>query len=143
MKITEALFAEHAVFHTLFDHVEQIVPRARTAAEVRSLSTLVEKVLAPHSQAEDKLLMEALDPCIEEFGQCRTFHEEHDQIEELLRLVHSARSLKQARQILLAAITIARGHFDKEERIVFPLAEKVLKARTLEELGARWRQQRS
>jgi hemerythrin-like domain-containing protein len=143
MKITEALLAEHAVFHTLFDHVERTVPRARTTAEVRSLAALVATVLAPHSNAEDTLLLQALDHCIEQLGQYKTFHEEHQQIEELLRLVQSARNLKQARQLLLAAITIARGHFDKEERIVFPLAEKVLKSRTLEDLGQKWREQRS
>src|SRR3990172_6534667 len=53
MKITEALLAEHAVFHTLFDHVERTVPRVRTAAEVRSLAILLQTVMAPHTKAED------------------------------------------------------------------------------------------
>jgi hemerythrin-like domain-containing protein len=143
MRITEALLAEHAVFHTLFDHVERTVPRARTTVEIRSLAALLATVLTPHTKAEDTLLLQSLDHCIEQLGQYKSFHEEHNQIEDLLRLSQTAHNLKQARQVLLAAITIARSHFDKEERIVFPLAEKVLKARTLEELGARWQQQRS
>jgi hemerythrin-like domain-containing protein len=37
---------------------------------------------------------------------------------------------------------MARKHFDKEERIVFPLAERVLKANTLDELGTEWMKRR-
>ena len=35
-----------------------------------------------------------------------------------------------------------RKHFDKEERIVFPMAERVLKAKTLSDLGAEWLKKR-
>ncbi|MFT5490368.1 MAG: hypothetical protein ACI8V5_000715, partial [Limisphaerales bacterium] len=30
MKITEALLAEHVVFHNLFDHLEKALPKAET-----------------------------------------------------------------------------------------------------------------
>ena len=40
------------------------------------------------------------------------------------------------RNILLAGIAASRKHFEKEERIVFPMAERILKAKTLTELGA-------
>ena len=43
-----------------------------------------------------------------------------------------------AKKILLNAIAASRKHFDKEERIVFPLAERILKAKTLNELGEEW-----
>jgi hemerythrin-like domain-containing protein len=39
-------------------------------------------------------------------------------------------------------VTASRNHFDKEERIVFPLAERILKIRTLTELGSQWLKQR-
>ena len=48
-------------------------------------------------------------------------------------------TIKQARQLLLAAVVSSRKHFDKEERIVFPLAERVLNAKTLAALGQTWR----
>jgi hemerythrin-like domain-containing protein len=35
-----------------------------------------------------------------------------------------------------------RQHFDKEERIVFPLAERILKAKTLSEPGEAWLRRR-
>jgi len=80
MKTTEALLAEHLVFHNLFDHIEQAAPTLKSTAEVRSLARLLESMLRAHSQTE--------------------------------------------------------------ENLVFPLAEQVLKAATLTELGETWMEQR-
>ena len=53
-----------------------------------------------------------------------------------------ARQTEKARVLLLAVIADCRQHFDKEERIVFPMAERVLKSKTLNELGRVWMDQR-
>jgi len=142
MKITEILMAEHAVFHNLFDHIEAVAPRLRTLAEVKTLAAVVEKLHEPHSQTEDNLFIEPLEHCFEQIGQNETFHAEHKHIEETLAKVHKARTLREAKKILLGAIAACRKHFDKEERIVFPLAERVLKAKTLTDLGAEWLRKR-
>ena len=142
MKITEVLMAEHAVFHNLFDHIEASVPRLETLAEVKSLAALVDKVMAPHSKTEDDLFIEPLEHCFEQIGQNETFHAEHRRIEEMLAGVQKARTLADAKKILLGAIAASRDHFDREERIVFPLAERVLKSKTLSELGKTWLQKR-
>ena len=134
--------AEHAVFHNLFDHIEAVAPRLKTLGEVKLLATLVDKGMAPHSKTEDDLFIEPLEHCFEQIGQNETFHAEHRQIEETLAKVHKARTLKDASKILLAAIAASRKHFDKEERIVFPMAERVLKAKTLSDLGAEWLRKR-
>ena len=142
MKITEILMAEHAVFHNLFDHIESTVPRLETLGEVKSLAVLVDRVMAPHSKTEDDLFIEPLEHCFEQIGQNETFHAEHRRIEEMLASVQKARTLEDAKQILLAAMSASRDHFDREERIVFPMAERVLKAKTLSELGKTWLQKR-
>jgi hypothetical protein len=142
MKITEILMAEHAVFHNLFDHIEASVPRLETLGEVKSLAALVDKVMAPHSKTEDDLFIEPLEHCFEQIGQNETFHAEHRRIEERLASVQKARTLADAKKILLEAMSASRDHFDREERIVFPLAERVLKAKTLSELGKTWLQKR-
>ena len=82
--------------------------------------------------------MEPLAHCFDQLGQNETFHEEHQLIDDELAKVHKARSLKAAKKILQGAVSAARKHFDKEERIVFPLAERVLKVKTLSELGKQW-----
>jgi hemerythrin-like domain-containing protein len=142
MKITDVLRAEHAVFHNLFDHIESTVPRLETLGEVKSLAALVDKVMAPHTKTEDDLFIEPLEHCFEQIGQNETFHAEHRRIEERLAGVQKARTLADAKKMLLEAMAASREHFDKEERIVFPMAERVLKAKTLSELGKTWLQQR-
>lgn len=142
MKITEALLAEHIVFHGLFDHLEQAVPRLKTVAEVRSLARLLEAVLREHSANEDELLLAPLEHCLEQIGQKEAFDEEHHEIEDSLLAALQARSVRQGRRLLLAAVAASRAHFDKEERLVFPLAEKVLSAKTLTGLGRSWMRRR-
>jgi len=142
MKITEVLMAEHAVFHNLFDHIEATVPRLNTVDEVKSLATLVDKVMAPHTKTEDDLFIEPLEHCFDQIGQNETFHAEHRHIEEMLAFVQKAQKLEDAKKILLGAIAASRDHFDREERIVFPLAERVLKAKTLSDLGKEWLRKR-
>ena len=143
MKITEALLAEHAVFHNLFDYAERTVPRLKTVAEVRSLAHLLESLLQAHSQTEEQLLVEPLEHCLEQIGHRQTFHQEHQEIDDHLKRAQTVRSLKQARHHLLAAVVSSRKHFDKEERIVFPLAEQHLKSRTLTELCSTWTEHRN
>ena len=143
MKITEPLFAEHLVFHTMFDHVEASVPRLKTVGEIKSLATLLEAMLKTHADMEDELFLGPLEHCFEQIGQCDSFLEEHQEMDQHLKLVQGAMRLKQAQCLLLSAVAHSRRHFDREERIVFPMAEHALNARTLTELGQAWVQQRT
>lgn len=142
MKITGILRAEHSVFHNLFDYIERTVPTIKTVAEVKSLARLTEALLAAHSKTEDDLFIEPLEHCFEQVGQRETFHEEHDAIDRALQAVEKSKNLKAAKFQLLSVATAARKHFDKEERIVFPMAERILKAKTLTDLGAEWSKRR-
>jgi hemerythrin-like domain-containing protein len=142
MKITEALFAEHFVFHNVFDHLERVAPRARTLAEIKTMAALMESMMKAHSDTEDELFIRPLEHCFEQIGQRETFHQEHDNIDGTLVSVAKATQVKKARQLLLQAVAASRKHVDKEERIVFPMAERVLSAMTLTSLGQAWRQQR-
>jgi len=142
MKITEALLAEHLVFHNMFDHVEKTAPKLKTLAEAKAMAALMETLLGAHSRTEDDLFIGPLEHCFEQIGQRETFHEEHDQIDQMLAAVQRAKQLKTARGLLLAVVVLSRQHFDKEERIVFPMAERILKGKTLGELGQTWMDQR-
>ena len=141
MKITEALLAEHVVFHNLFDHFERAAPKLKTLGEVQTMACLLEAMLAAHSLTEDQLMIEPLEHCFEQIGQRDTFHQEHEQIEQNLKQAQKLRQVGKARRCLLDAVLASRKHFDKEERLVFPLAEKVLKAKTLAVLGKTWMEQ--
>ena len=143
MKITEALLAEHVVFHNLFDYVERAVPGIKTIAEIKGLARLLGSMLQTHSQVEDQLLIEPLEPSFSHLGQAENFHEEHEEIDRDLAKLRTTRRLPDARKLLLSAVHLSRKHFDKEERIVFPLAERQLSAKSLALLGKRWEEQRT
>ncbi len=142
MKITEALLAEHLVFHNLFDHIEKVVPQLNTLAEVKTLAAMMESMLKGHSDTEDDLFLGPLDHCFEQMGQRDQFMREHKEMDGSLQAVQHAVRMESARKLLLVAVAHSRRHFDKEERIVFPLAEQMLKSETLEALGKTWVEQR-
>lgn len=143
MKITEALLAEHLVFHSMFDQIEATTPELKSSVQVKVLAALLESMLKAHSDIEDELFLGPLDHCFEQIGQRDSFLEEHQEVSDRLHLVQSATRTKQAQQLLLQAVAHCRKHFDREERLVFPLAEQVLKEATLSELGQSWLDQRN
>jgi hemerythrin-like domain-containing protein len=143
MKITEALLAEHVVFHNLFDYVERTLPKIKTLAEVRALSSLLETMLRNHSNVEDHLLIDPLEAAFAQMGQADNFHDEHAEIEDGLDRIKGLRRVAAAKTCLLQAVVLCRKHFDKEERIVFPMAERQLSPKSLLALGRRWEEQRT
>jgi|SRR4051812_35052763 hemerythrin-like domain-containing protein len=143
MKITEALLAEHLVFHNLFDQIELNATMLKGLPELKAMAALLEAMLKGHSDTEDGLFLGPLEHCFEQIGQRDSFLEEHAEMNESLRLVQQATRVKQAQRLLLAAVAHSRRHFEREERIVFPLAERVMKGLTLTELGQTWLEQRA
>lgn len=138
MKITDILLAEHIVFHQVFDHLERELPNMKTVSEVRTLAALLESLLRDHSHTEDELVLAPLEHCLEQMGQRDSFEHEHHEIDASLLRVRDAKQVAEARRLLQRAVAYSRKHFDREERIVFPLAEKVMKRETLTQLGRAW-----
>ena len=75
-------------------------------------------------------------------GPVTAMRAEHEEIEGELAKVATSRDAGEARQHLEAAIAEARSHFHKEEVVLFPMAEQLLAADLLEEMGAAWAQNR-
>ena len=142
MKITEALLAEHLVFHSMFDLIEATAPSLKTLAELKAVGAMLESMLKVHADTEDALFLGPLEHCFEQIGQRDSFLEEHQEMDANLQLVQRAVRAKEALELLLSAVAHSRRHFDREERIVFPMAERVLNERTLSELGEAWMEQR-
>src|SRR5882757_768803 len=90
MKITDALLAEHTVFHQMFDYLEASVTRSRSLAEIKAQARLLDSLLEEHSHAEEELLMMPLDHCLEQLGQRDLFLKEHAEIDQNLRRAATA-----------------------------------------------------
>ena len=142
MKITEALVAEHTIFLGVFDQIERVLPSLTTPVEVMTMARIVEGLLEGHAKTETNLAYLALDHEQEQNGELKCMHQDHHEIDDRLRQVHTARTCAEARRLLKVAITATREHFRGEERSVFPLLEKLLQEETLTELGQGWMQRR-
>jgi len=140
MRITEALIAEHTIFLNVFDQIERVLPSLATPAEVQTMASIVEGLLEGHAKTETNLAYLALDHVMENKGELKRMHQDHAEIDDRLRKVHSASSCAQARRLLKSAIAASREHFRAEERSVFPLLERTLQEETLTELGRDWMQ---
>ena len=138
LPITQALITEHAVFTTVFNSIEHLLPGLRTVNEVKLLGELVESLLKEHGAAETDLAYVALDHALDQEGRLDKLHEDHHEVDKCLRRVQEATSLAEAQHQLRVALRFSRRHFRHEEQDVFPLLEQMLHAETLGQLGDGW-----
>jgi hemerythrin-like domain-containing protein len=143
MKITDAFMGEHAVLYAQLDHLEEAVPRAKTAGEVKAMAAMLEAALASHAQLEDELLLDSLQPGLAQMGKLEKVQHEHDGICSGLAQVRTVRTRAEAQRRLLAVVQMAREEFDLEERVIFRIAEDTMHAETLEKLGRSWARKRA
>lgn len=142
MKITDAFTAEHAVLYTQLDHLEQAIPAAKTAGEVKAMAGLLDSALRTHAALEDELLFNGLEPGLDQMGKLEKVQHEHDAICKGLEHVRETRTLKEAQRRLLSVVHLTRKEFDLEDRVIFRLAEEILREETLHQLGKAWAKQR-
>lgn len=142
MKITDALLGEHGVFYAQFSHLEQVVPQLADLALVQAQGALLTAALETHAHLEEDLLFSTLEPHLGQGGPLAVMRTEHQQIEEGLARLPGLGELAPARQLLLQVVQVARGHFAKEEQVLYPMAHQALGEAVLAELGARWAERR-
>jgi hemerythrin-like domain-containing protein len=102
------------------------------------MASIVEGLLEGHAKTETNLAYLALDHVLAHNGELKRMHQDHHEIDDRLRKVHTAKTCAEARRLLKAAIAALREHFRAEERSVFPLLEESLQEETLSELGKNW-----
>lgn len=142
MKITDAFIAEHAVIYAQLDYLDHAIPAARTLGEVKVMAGLLEAALKPHAEAEDELLFNGLEPGLDQMGKLEKVQHEHDAICHGLEQVRMARTKKDAQRRLLSIVHLTRKEFDLEDRIIFRMAEELLREDTLLKLGKSWARKR-
>lgn len=133
--ITNTLAVEHSAFLTVFNQIEQLLPRLARLDEVKMLAELVEGLLEEHGDKEENLAYVALDHVLEDRGLVTSLYQDHQEIDQRLARIKSATDLATARRLLEAVLAATRKHFQREEHLLFPLIEKTLRPETLAELG--------
>ncbi len=142
MKITDAFIAEHAVIYAQLDYLEHAIPAAKTLGELKVMAGLLEAALKPHAEAEDELLFNGLEPGLDQMGKLEKVQHEHDAICKGLERVQVSRTRKDAQRRLLNVVHLTRKEFDLEDRIIFRMAEEILREETLVKLGKSWARKR-
>lgn len=140
MTITEALIAEHSGFCAVFDCMERALPSLTTLPEVKVLTGQLEGMMVGHSEEETDLALVALDHILAQRGRLDYLHEDHRQMDQLLRRANEAEEFEQAVHLLKEVLAYSRAHFRHEEEVVFPLIDRMLPRNLLEELGRAWLQ---
>lgn len=132
MKITDAIRGEHAAMRPFLRQVrEDTKPGANMpAAKVQVSAQALKTMIHAHATVEEPYLLKPL----KNYEPARHALDEHEELEDLLDVAVKTGSQKS----LHKAVKLALGHFDEEERDVFPLAEKALGLNKLAQLGAEW-----
>jgi hemerythrin-like domain-containing protein len=136
--ITRALVAEHQMFRAMFTDIGGVLTNLSGMGEVKRLARLVEGLLRVHGAVEDDL---ALFNAHNGRGQERPddrCHCEHREIDNQLTRVHTAKTLAQAKRLLCRAMAASRRHFSHEERLFFPMLERLVQPNTLTAMGTAW-----
>ena len=141
MTITDALVAEHGVFCRIFEQVERTLPDIESVVELRRWAALLEELLLTHAEAEEQLVLVALNHTLEERGRHDRLMQEHHELDDCFRRVHTAATTSEARHLFQLALQASRSHFLYEERAVFPLVDRELGPNALASLGDSWNEQ--
>ena len=122
MRITDALYGEHGSLYMLMNAIEGRLSGAELA-ELKISAALFEAAILAHAHFENDPLFTALDQQMPGGGPVSAMRAEHAEIEGELAKVATSRDAGEARRHLASAIAEARSHFQKEELVLFPMAE--------------------
>jgi hemerythrin-like domain-containing protein len=140
IKITDALVGEHGPLYAQLDRLAQVTDGSVDA--IRSCSELLAAGLASHAQLEDTLLFAALEQRTGRDSLLEGMYEDHQQVDALLSELAGVDESQRAHSLATRLVALARNHFAKEEKAVFPLAEQVLGEDELVRLGEEWEYRR-
>ncbi|MCC7016896.1 MAG: hemerythrin domain-containing protein [Rhodospirillales bacterium] len=138
MKLTDALRGEHGAFYALFNEIDTLAAIAGSHTQVQSASAVLNALVKSHAAIEDGLLFTALEPHLGKTGPLGVMRAEHEEIERALVKIEDASTLEEAAELVPPALAVARSHFQKEERVLFQMAERLLDEETLTRLGRSW-----
>jgi len=141
VNIIDALLGEHGALYVEMEQLEQTLQES--VADAQALAAIVGGAIEAHSRLEDEVLFSVLARrSAEAEGIIRSMQRMHEDIGDALRRLRALPGGVGARDLALSAIALAREHFSAEEELCFPLADQVLPAAVLSELGARWAERR-
>lgn len=138
MKLTDALLGEHAVIYELFEYVRDTTANTNDVQEIHGAVSVLERLLLSHAKVEEDLLFPRLEPYLGQMGPLAVMREEHLGLDELLKASKQETDAGALKSVIDQLLEMAYSHFQKEERVLFAIAQQCLDEATLTELGDVW-----
>jgi hemerythrin-like domain-containing protein len=134
MRLTEQLSAEHAVFLTELDVLDDLLSQSASTEVLRGAMLTLAAAVEQHRAVEEEHLFPAM---VRQFGEgfppVQAMEADHQEIGRCIEGV-AARS-QQTPALVQEFIDILRQHIDKEDHVLFPMAEQQIGAAELERLA--------
>jgi hemerythrin-like domain-containing protein len=143
MKITDAFLGEHGVLYAQFDLLEQALKAGENLDQIKSKTAMLAVGLISHAHLEDELLFDAMDKTPAGTGPVPIMRREHEVIDHALAGVQQMDDPVQLHKLIKSTLELARKHFGKEEKILFPMANQLLTEESLTQYGILWSNRRS
>ncbi len=138
MKVTDALLGEHAVIYELFDYLRDTILKSDDIRDLRGAVAVVERLLGSHARVEEDLLFPRIESHLGQDGPLALMRAEHRGIHDLLESAKGETDAAALKSTIGELLDLAHEHFQKEEVVLFPMAEQCLGEATLTELGDLW-----
>jgi len=138
MKITDALRGEHAVMYELFEYVRDTAKNTDDVEEIHGAVSVLERLLLSHAQVEEELLFPRLEPHLGEMGPLAVMISEHRGLEDFIKAAKQETDAGALKSVIDQLLDLAYGHFQKEEGVLFGLAQQFLDEAALTGLGDEW-----
>lgn len=138
MNIIDAFLGEHGAFNALFNTIEKLADTGGDLAQIESATAVLATEVISHAALEEELLFPALEAHLANHELIVEMRGEHDEIKAGLARIEEARDIQEAVDAVRQTLGIARHHFQKEERVLYPLARRLLDDETLTRLGEAW-----
>ena len=138
MKLTDALRGEHAVIYELFDYVRDTAANSDDLQDVRGSVRVLERLLLSHAKVEENLLFPQLEPHLGQAGPLAVMRAEHQEIDDLFATAKTQNTIGALKSVITQLLELAYGHFQKEEGVLFAMAQQFLDEAKLAALGDEW-----
>jgi hemerythrin-like domain-containing protein len=143
VKLTEVLRDEHQEVYALLNELEDMTSYAGELKILENAMAILMAEVGLHATLEEKLLFPALRP---HTGTTELFAElqaDHQEFRHALEQIADAEDVKQALNAIPEILDMARRHFQKEDEVLYPLAEELLGDEILCQLGETWAAERT
>jgi len=138
MDVTDALLGEHGVFYLLIEQLDDAVERLETVPELRAAAAPLAISLIAHARIEEDVIFGRLEKTIGLQGPLHCLQDDHNSMDQELRKLFSIADVASLKAAIKAILETARGHFAKEEQVLFPVARRTFDVERRKHLGEHW-----